>query len=210
MPILPIEKPYFYLPNNNLNEKPTAKNHLSKLTIEQFFAYQAKNPNQRIELIDGQIVAMAGGSAGHSKIASRIISRIDDYLEQQHPHCHAFGSDFAIQTKPNQLRYPDFSVVCHVADDAVFSPSPVLVGEVLSEKSTANRDRQEKLQEYKQVASVQEIVLVSQLEKKVIVHRRGRSIFGWSAVDYTQGKVLFESIEVAIDIDDIYRRLNLG
>lgn len=207
MPTLPInlyKKQTFNFDNDLTHSKTPTPN----ISFDEFFAYQAQNPNQRIELINGQIIPMAGGSAGHSKIATRIVGKVDDYLEQHHPHCHAYGSDFAVQTKKNQLRYPDFLVACNVSDEDKFTASPILVGEVLSEKSTANFDQKQKLAEYKGVVSIQEIVFISQTKKHVVVYRRNGYIFTWSMAEYTQGKILFESINFHIDIDDIYKRMN--
>ena len=207
MPILPIHL-YRNPSHDFFNQATKSPNPSAPISIDEFFAYQQQHPNQRIELIDGQIIPMAGGSAGHSKIASRIVSKVDDYLEAQHPHCHAYGSDFAVQTKKNQLRYPDFLVACNVSDTDNYTANPILVGEVLSEKSTANFDKNQKLAEYKELASIQEIVFISQNEKKVTVYRRGGYIFSWSTSEYTEGEVVFESINFKIAMNDIYKRMN--
>lgn len=205
MPILPINlyKNSKLAFDNVAKTTPTAD-----ITFDEFFAYQQQHPNQRIELINGQIIPMAGGSARHSKIATCIVGKVDNYLENNHPHCHAYGSDFAVQTKKNQLRYPDFLVACNVSDDDKFTASPILVGEVLSEKSTATFDKNQKLAEYKEVASIQEIVFVSQIQKRVTVYRRGGYIFNWSVTEYSEGEVIFESINFKIAIEDIYKRIN--
>lgn len=205
MPILPIN---LYKNSKLAFDNVTKATPTADITFEEFFAYQQQHPNQRIEFINGQIIPMAGGSAGHSKIASRIVGKVDDYLENNHPHCHAYGSDFAVQTKKNQLRYPDFLVACNVSDSDNYTASPILVGEVLSEKSTATFDKNQKLAEYKEVASIQEIVFVSQTQKRVTVYHRGGYIFNWSMTEYSQGEVIFESINFKIAIEEIYKRIN--
>lgn len=204
MPTLPRNfTQHFWDLSQNLQANTDPK----KSLIDEFFAYQRQHPDQKVELVNGQIIPMAGGTARHGALSLRFASKIDSFLEQREPNCRAFGSDFGFKTKPNQIRYPDFLVVCGGNSGDVFTETPVVVGEVLSEDSTAKKDKTTKLAEYKAVISVQEIVLVSQDEKKVVVHRRGKSIFGWSSVTYTQGMIELESIEFSVAIEDIYNRV---
>lgn len=204
MPTLPRNFTQRYWDFSQNYAQETAK----KSPIDEFLAYQRQHPDQKVELINGQIIPMVGGTAKHGALLLRFASKIDNFLEQREPNCRAYGSDFGFKTKPNQIRYPDFLVVCGGHSGDVFTETPVVVGEVLSEDSTAKKYKTTKLAEYKAVVSVQEIVLVSQDEQKVVVHRRGRSIFGWSSVTYMQGMIELESIEFAMPIEELYRRVH--
>ncbi|ULJ59537.1 Uma2 family endonuclease [Wielerella bovis] len=174
----------------------------NKMTIPEFLVYLERYPNQRVELINGQVVAMAGGTSNHSVISMNCLD-VKFFLRQNKPCCHVRNSDFGIQTKENQVRYPDFSIVCDIKGSDKIANNPLVVGEVLSEKSTALFDQTEKLAEYKNVHSIQEIFLIAQTHKEIVVHRRGK-FFGWETAVYTQGLVEFASIGYTVDIDEIY------
>ena len=194
--------PLSALHQSDAHANPNAK----RLTVSEFIAYLDANPNKRAELIDGQVIEMAGGTLNHSTISSNCLD-VKFFLRKNRTNCRACNSDFGILTKENQIRYPDFSIVCDIKGTDRVSSSPLVVGEVLSEKSTAVFDQREKLAEYKDVHSIQEIFLISQVKKEIIVHRRGK-FFGWDTQTYTSGLVEFRSIGYFVDIDDIYAEVD--
>lgn len=114
------------------------------------------------EYIDGQILAMMGGTGNHSMIAVAIAVTIGNQLDER--KCRPFNSDMRVRAL-NAYTYPDFSVVCgevQYADereDTVLNPT--LIIEVLS-PSTEGFDRGEKFQRYRWIPSLQEYVLVAQ------------------------------------------------
>lgn len=199
-----LSMPLFGENNHQTDENP--RQSAKKLTVSEFIAYLDANPNKRAELIDGQIIEMAGGTSNHSAISSNCLD-VKFFLRANKPNCYARNSDFGVQTKVNQVRYPDFSIVCDIKGTDRVSNSPIVVGEVLSEKSTAVFDQREKLAEYKDVHSIQEIFLISQVKKEIIVHRRAQ-FSGWSSQTYTSGLVEFRSIGYVVDIDDIYAEVD--
>lgn len=81
------------------------------------------------------------------------------------------------------------------------------VGEILSDKSAAKFDKTAKLEEYKSVKSIQEIFLVSQTKKEVVVHRRHLS--GWNEQMYHGGLVDFQFVGCTISIDEIYHDVEI-
>lgn len=178
-----------------------------KMTVEEFVAYMEKNPNECVELIDGQIVAMAGGSSNHSLLISNCLD-VKFFLRKNMPNCKVRPSDFGIQTSEHQVRYPDFSIACGVEGDALVTASPILVGEVLS-KSNTKKEISMKIGEYKNLHSVQEIVIISQKTRCITIHRRGK-LFGWNEETYTNGIVEYKSIGYSFDIDDLYIDTDIG
>lgn len=192
-----VAQPHFYYESD---ETPRS------LTVDEFMDYVTRNPNKRVELVDGQIVAMTGGTSKHN-IISLNCTDIKHFLRKNKSNCRVYSSDFGVQTKENQIRYPDFLVVCGAKDEDTFTTNPILVGEVLS-KGNTSKEIKTKIAEYKEVYSIQEIFIVSQDKKEVIVHRRGQ-FFGWSTEVYTSGLVEFRSIGHSMDIDDIYYDVNI-
>lgn len=177
-----------------------------QLTIDEFFAYLDNNPDTKAELIDGQIITRTGNIVNHSIITMNLLSNIDVFLQENKPDCNIYSSDFAIQTKAKNVRFPDFSISCHLKGSDRISKTPIVIGEVLSETDTAMLDEIAKLEEYQNVHSVQEIFLIAQTQKEVTVYRRGK-FFGWETETYTNGLVEFQSIGYALPIDDIYHRV---
>ena len=119
----------------------------------------------REELIAGKRVAMAPASTNHNRIASRIFSIFDRYLEGK--TCEPFADGMAVFLTEKDYYIPDFMVVCDpdkVQQDGVHG-TPDIVVEVLS-PSTAQRDRGRKKDVYER-CGVKEYWIVNPREKSV-------------------------------------------
>ncbi len=130
--------------------------------------------NIKHEYLDGQIYAMAGGTPEHGALAMRIGAALVEQLRGR--PCAVFSSDVRIRVTATGLdTYPDLSVVCgdqqrdHEDPNALVNP--VVLVEVLS-PGTEEYDRGEKLQHYKQITSLQEVVLATVGEPHIDVFRR--------------------------------------
>lgn len=180
-------------------------------TIEDLVVYQKLYPNKRLELVGGRVIAMAGASLPHSEIVENISFNIRLHFVNKQSKCRAY-KDIRVKTHKN-YRLPDFVISCNgvpiiVPDREIYLENPIVVGEVLSECSTANTYRTEKLEEYKKVSSIQEIILISQEEKRIIIYHRESFIpFHWSCKEYIDSDVRIESIDCTIPIDKIYENL---
>ena len=148
-----------------------------RFTPEEYLALEVDAPEKN-EYFDGEIFAMSGGTAAHSLIIMNIGAALHGRLRGR--DCRTYSSDMKTGvTQQGPFFYPDLSVACgkqmlHSSDHVLLNPA--LVVEVLS-KSTAAFDRGLKLKSYKQIASLQAVLLVSQDRHLVILHfRSGR---GW-------------------------------
>ncbi len=118
----------------------------------------------RHEYLDGEIVAMAGGSLEHSLLSTHIAFLLHGALARR--PCLVFNADARARVPATGLgTYPDLAVVCgrlqtDLDDDATIT-NPILLVEVLS-PSTEAWDRGEKFKHYRQLASLGEYLLVSQ------------------------------------------------
>lgn len=193
------------------NENKVLEIENKQATIEELVSYQKLYPNKRLELVNGKIIAMAGASLPHSEIIENISFNMRLHFVNKQSKCRIY-KDVRVKTNKN-YRLPDFVISCSgmpviALEKELYIENPVVIGEVLSEGSTANIDRTEKLEEYKKVASIQDIVLISQEEKRVIVfHRESFIPFHWSSKEYTNDDVLIKSIDFTITIDEIYENL---
>ena len=150
---------------------------MPRFTPEQYLALEVDAPEKN-EYYAGEIFAMSGGTAAHSQIITNTGAALHGRLKVR--DCRTYSSELKIGvTKEGPFFYPDLSAaggkpVLHSADHVLLNP--LLVVEVLS-KSTATFDRGLKLKSYKQIASLQAVLLVSQDRHSVILHfRSGR---GW-------------------------------
>ena len=127
----------------------------------------------KAELVDGMIWMMAGGSPKHAAIAANIISAL--MVRLRGSGCRPYGSDLAVRTGSQSVRFPDVSVYCGNPaspdnDGKKLLGDPVVVFEVLS-PSTASNDQISKLAEYRTLSGVQTIVFVDPDTERVrVIH----------------------------------------
>jgi Uma2 family endonuclease len=142
------------------------------VTPEQYLEFERASLEKH-EYYRGEIFAMAGRSPWHSLIAANFISNLSSALKDS--PCRVMTSDLRILVPGGFYTYPDISVVCgemkfsDKKKDTIENPS--LVVEVLS-PSTEAHDRGFKATHYRQIASLQEYVFVSQTEARLERYRR--------------------------------------
>lgn len=158
----------------------------------------------RHEYLAGEIYAMAGGSPDHAALAAMVIA----LLGRQPPTgCRVFTSDLRVQTVSGLSTYPDVSVVCGRTQRAANDPhavvNPVLIAEITS-NSTEDYDRGEKLQHYKSLPTLREVLIASHREPLLSLWRREEQ--GWTEVRASRGETLeLRSLAMRLAVDDVYR-----
>jgi len=157
----------------------------------------------RHEYVDGEVYAMVGASDRHGLITLNLAGVLSLRLPEQ---CQVFASDMKarIQTAERDIfYYPDVLVSCDPSDrERYYRERPCLVVEVLSPQSE-RLDRFEKFLFYRQLDSLAEYVLVAQDYRQLEVFRRDEQ---WRATKYTEGSVPLRSVELAVTLEEIYRR----
>jgi Uma2 family endonuclease len=157
----------------------------------------------RHEYVGGEVYAMVGASDRHGLIAGNLFTVLNSRLPER---CQAFISDMKVRIRLDEkdvLYYPDILVSCDARDrETYYRERPCLIVEVLS-PHTARLDRFEKFLFYQHLDSLEEYVLVSQDYRQVEVFRRRDQ---WAPSRYTQGEVPLASVDLAVEIDAIYRR----
>jgi Uma2 family endonuclease len=174
-----------------------------KMTPEEYLEWEAKQ-EFRHEYIDGEIIAMTGGSLAHNDIALNFYRSLYPQLRQR--GCRVNVSDVKVQANKNsRYFYPDLVVSCHPDDlkSREFIQHPKVIIEVLS-PSTANYDRTKKLKYYRQISSLQEYVLIDSDEIAVEVYQRGEGKM-WHYYEYEAGEAIaLASIEFECAIELLY------
>jgi Uma2 family endonuclease len=175
-------------------------------SIHDFVALEEYS-NVRHEFLAGQIYAMAGGTPQHGAFAANVIGLLTAHLRGR--RCRVHTSDVRVRVAATGLdTYPDVSVVCGEieldADDRHAVTNPIVVVEILSE-GTADYDRGEKLDHYKRIPSLREVMLVSHAERRIDVVRLG-SDGKWSTETSGRGQsARLDSIQCTVPVDEVYR-----
>jgi Uma2 family endonuclease len=175
-------------------------------TLEEYVRLEA-HANVKHEFVDGWIFAMAGGTPEHAALAASVITALGRQLEER--RCRVFTSDARVfVAEPNVVTYPDASVVCGQLErhdvDKLAIVNPTLVVEVLSPR-TEEYDRGDKLDYYRGIAALREVVLVAHDRPRIEIVRRGDD-GAWTIDAFGPGEVArLRSIDCELRVDEIFR-----
>ncbi|RME45062.1 MAG: Uma2 family endonuclease [Chloroflexi bacterium] len=179
-------------------------------TVDEYFALE-ETAEYRSEYYQGEIFALAGGSANHNRIAGNVFVALSNALRAK--PCEAFVSDLRLWVKQVGLyTYPDVMVVCgglefaHERTDTITNPTVIF--EVLS-PSTENYDRGKKFEFYRTLETLKEYVLIDQ-ERIHVEHYRLLEEGRWllTVFDDEAGTLTLESIGIEIPVSDMYERVD--
>ncbi len=172
------------------------------MSVEEYQELEKNSPDTRYEYLDGEAIAMAGGTIDHGRIALNIAKWLDDRLK--HP-CHVHTSDIKVQLNASRYVYPDIHVSCEETDwqskqEAVYAPKMII--EVLS-PSTEAYDRGRKFLHYQELASIREYVLVNWQRQLLEVY--GRENGKWTYQRYEPDEIIeLVSLQLALPMSVIY------
>ena len=125
---------------------------------EQFFAWVV-GKEERFELVEGEVVMMAGAGRRHDSIVVNLTATV--HAQVRGGPCQTFTSDTYVSTSASTRRMADLGVDCGKPDeDSLTADKPALVIEVLS-PTTGGFDVTVKLAEYQSLPSMQYILLVN-------------------------------------------------
>ena len=177
-----------------------------RITAYEYFRAE-EHSTQKHEFLDGHVWMMAGGTPDHSRIITNVIIALGSQLQGK--PCQPFESNLRVGVLATGLRtYPDVTVICGQLELDPEDPTkttatnPKLLVEVLS-PSTEEYDRGEKLDHYKKILSLDEVVLIAHPEKCVEVWRRANQV--WKREEVRTGSLTLSSISCQLALDDVYR-----
>ena len=200
------------LPKQELELEP------QQLTFQEYIKLEKEN-NQKYEYHDGFLVAMAGGTNDHARICKNIVSEIDSVFKKQGDKCEVFNSDIKLAFKDKKkYLYPDAMVVCGEVEESENKnygvTNPLIIIEVLS-KSTQDFDREDKFGLYKQIASLEYYILISQDKPDIEMYRRmkldkqdtNKSLWQIETLTGIDKTLSFPTLDLEIPFTDIYRKI---
>jgi len=162
---------------------------------------------RKAELDNGVIRMMAGGSARHVEVAGNILAVLAPLLRGT--GYTPYNSGLAARTGGSSVRRPDIAVYCGRNapdnDDLKAFDDPRIIVEVLS-AGTARTDLRVKLEEYKELPSVDAVVFVDiATERLRIVRRAGPD--GWNETIHREPVTLdLPTLGIGIPHEEIFAR----
>lgn len=180
------------------------------MTITEYLTF-ADEQVIKYEYHEGNIYAMTGASVRHNIISANVITHLSNALDSQ--DCTVTTSDTRVHIdSTNSFRYPDVTVFCgeprYWAERTDTITNPVILIEVLS-PSTALRDRNDKLEEYTRIASLQAYIIIAQDKPKIEIYWRDDS--GKWIYDFATGldaEINIPILElIHLPLTQIYRRV---
>lgn len=176
-----------------------------RFTLDEYVALTRRVRDVKHEFVDGTVVAMAGGSPRHSALATATTGLL--FVALRNGPCRPFNSDQAVATPDGLYTYPDASVVCGavtLAPGTDHAMNPVVLVEVLSD-STRGYDTGEKLERYRRIPSIRDVLHVDQDAMCVTHHARDDS-GAWSTVQHTDGGAVISlrGVEAELRVGEIY------
>ncbi len=179
-----------------------------RYSIEEYLE-QELTAVDRHEFHDGEILAMSGGSLEQSLIATNILGEMRNALKGK--PCRAADSNLRVRIpEKGRYMYPDALVFCGPPQ---FDPqddkrhtiiNPKVIIEILS-PSTEAYDRGDKFNQYRQIPSFEEYILISQDRPNVEGYHR-QPDGTWPSVTVTDlsTSAQIRSLGIEIPMTEIY------
>lgn len=173
---------------------------------EQDYLKLERAAQYKSEFVGGEMFAMSGGSARHSRLAVRVLAKLEEQLEGS--SCTPFTSDLRVRTPLGDQFYPDVSVACgpiqNSGGSADVYTNPVVIVEVLS-PSTANYDRGLKFVLYREIPSLNDY-LVFHSDAIHVEHYSRQTGGSWLLRDYhgEDARIQLTSIHCELTLNSIY------
>lgn len=181
------------------------------LTPEEYLEFERES-FEKHEYRNGEIIALAGVSEKHNVIAGNLFGEL--FIRLKDSKCRPFTGDLrvkAVKAKKSNYYYPDIVITCGERifeddkKDVLLNPQVVI--EVLS-KSTKLKDRNEKLESYFALASLNDYVLVEQ-DAMRIEHFSRIDEENWRLrlLNEKSDEIIFEKIGCRVSLDDVYNEI---
>ena len=173
------------------------------LSVDEYLEFE-NSADTKHEYVAGRLYAMVGVSEPHVRITGNLHAALHTHLRGR--PCRAYLEGFKLNFKAGHddfFYYPDLMVKCgREGITTYYLQEPKLVIEVLS-PSTERIDRREKALNYRQIATLEEYVLVAPDQPYIEFQRRAddwRPTFATSL----DSVATFRSIDLSLSLRQIY------
>jgi Uma2 family endonuclease len=168
---------------------------------------------QKHEFFNGKIILMSGGTYNHNKIATNVISLIDQLIDLQNLNFNVLNSDQKIYIEQENIAvYPDALVILdepqYWKNRKDLITNPMVIVEVLS-KSTLRYDRGEKFILYQNLESFKEYVLIDQNQAHAeIWYRIALNTWQKTTVSGLDQMINIRSMGIDLNLKDVYKKID--
>jgi Uma2 family endonuclease len=172
------------------------------ISPERFLAW-VTGQEERFELVEGEVVMMAGAGRRHDSIVVNLTAAVHSRVRGG--PCQTFTSDTYVSTSPSTRRMADLGVDCGKPDDnSLTADKPALVIEVLS-PTTGGFDITIKLAEYQSLPSMDYILFVDTEMPNVHLYSRDKD-GRWEdrVIKGLDAAVDFPKLNVILTLAEIY------
>ncbi|MCG3160427.1 MAG: hypothetical protein JMDDDDMK_01496 [Acidobacteria bacterium] len=183
-----------------------------RLTFDEYLEIESK-AEFKSEFVNGEMYAMAGASPEHNIITANVIIEIGKRL--QRPPCAVYSGDQLLKVFARENgRYPDVTVVCGEPQyhknpflDALLNPT--LLVEVLS-PTTEAYDRGIKAEEYRNIPSLKEYLLIAQ-NRYHVEHYVRQADNQWLLSRYNspQDTIRLAAINCELPLAEVYKMVQM-
>ena len=178
-------------------------------TEDEYLALEEEG-DEKHEFINGEMIAMSGGTHSHNTIAANLIREVGNRL--RHKPCIVMTSDQRVNIDATGMyAYPDVTVVCGQPRSTPKSPTtvtnPTVLIEVLS-KDTEGYDRGAKFAHFRHLPSLQAYILVSQKPRR-IEHFQRMPSGQWLLTFAEEGEIEIPCLGVSLSLDEVYLNVDL-
>jgi Uma2 family endonuclease len=179
--------------------EPAAK----RMTLDEFLAWD-DGTDTRYELIDGVPLAMAPPAEAHRILAARLAAAIEARLRSQRPCTAEIGAGIARPDRDDNFYIADLAVSCQpYRQGEQLVPDPILIIEIRS-SGTERYDRLTKAPAYRDIATVEEILLIDSERSLAGVLRRQGPDWVTELVRGRDEVLRLASVDLAVPMAELY------
>jgi Uma2 family endonuclease len=183
-----------------------AAEQLGNMTIAEFDQIVESDPNgSDYELIDGVLVMMSNPTEIHEQIAMNVAGALKPAMDAR--GCRTYAGNMRVQTSSDSAGKdkfkPDVLVRCGPVGGNTYVTDPVVIVEVLS-PSTMEKDRSTKLAFYKDLPTVQHVVMVYSDQLRIEHHVRVADGWELRVLPTPESVLELSAVDFAMDLEAIY------
>lgn len=178
-------------------------------TESEYLAFERQG-DTRHEFIDGHVLAMSGASREHNLITSS--THFSLYGQLRGKGCELYQGDMRVHVPATRAyTYPDLVVVCgkpeFIDENVDTLLNPTLIIEVLS-PSTESYDRGKKFQNFWQIESLKEYVLIASDQPRIeSFTRQGATKWLLTAAVGLEQTITLTSIGCTLSLAEVYEQV---
>lgn len=178
------------------------------MRVDEFLRWE-DGTDTRYELVGGFVVAMAPPTPAHGRPALALGTEIRAALRARTPCFVQSDAGIARSDRDDTCYTADLAVSCEelAAQDRLIR-EPILIVEVLS-PSTAAFDRQSKVADYRQIASVREILLIDSQSVFAEILRRDGERWITEIVRGPAATLSLSSVPLSVAMAELYEGIPL-